>query len=189
LNRVWQFLEEGRELGTEGGGDGGEAEEQLRKSIHRTTKVVTEDFDRFSFNTAIARLQELINDGYRYRQNGGHDGPLLRELMETFLKLLAPMAPYIAEEQWARLGHTESIHFESWPGFDPELATEEAVTMVVQVNGKVRDTMEVPVTISEEEMKERALASDKVLSHLGGKAPMKVIARPPKLISLVASRD
>ena len=107
------------------------------------------------------------------------------ELIETLLKLLAPMAPHITEELWHRRGHHDSIHTQSWPTFDPGLATLEEVTMVVQVNGKVRDKLEVPAGITEEEMKVRALASAKVDAHLGGREPRKVITKPPKLISLV----
>jgi leucyl-tRNA synthetase len=95
------------------------------------------------------------------------------------------MAPYFAEEQWHRLGHDTSIHKEAWPAFDPGLAAEEEVTMVVQVNGKVRDTIDVPASITEEEMLATALASDKIQGYLNGNDPKKVIARPPKLLSLV----
>ena len=107
-------------------------------------------------------------------------------MIETLLKLLAPMAPYVTEEQWHRLGHEGSIHLERWPEYDPELAAEDEVTMVVQVDGKVRDTIQVPVGISEDEMRDMALASERVLAHLGGEEPAKVIAKPPRLISLVS---
>jgi leucyl-tRNA synthetase len=164
----------------------GAAETALLKQLHRTIKIVTQDYEKFSFNTAIARLMELVNQAYRYKQVGGGHPRVIRVLIEALLKLLAPMAPYISEEQWHRLGYEKSIHFESWPEFDPELAAQDEVTMVVQVNGKVRDTIQVPVGISEEEMRERALASERVLAHLGGEEPAKVIAKPPRLISLVS---
>jgi leucyl-tRNA synthetase len=109
----------------------------------------------------------------------------MRDLVEALLKLLAPMAPYITEEQWRRLGHDSSIHAEPWPEFDEALAADERVTMVVQVNGKVRDTIEVEADISEDEMKEVALASEKVRAHIDGAEPEKIITRPPKLISIV----
>ncbi len=113
----------------------------------------------------------------------------MRELIETLLKLLAPMAPYITEEQWHRLGHESSIHSEPWPTFDPMLAAEEEVTMVVQVDGKVRDTMPVPTGITEDEMQQRALASERIRSALDGRRPARVITRPPKLINLVLPKD
>jgi leucyl-tRNA synthetase len=189
LHRVWQLCEENRDVVKVGELATGPAEEALRKHIHRTIKVVTEDFEKFSFNTAIARLQELVNQAYRYKKVGGGHPQVMRELIETLLKLLAPMAPYLTEEQWHRFGYENSIHDSSWPGYDADLAAEEEVTMVVQVNGKVRDTMSVPAGITEDEMKERALASEKVQGHLAGRTPEKVIARPPKLVSLVVAKS
>jgi leucyl-tRNA synthetase len=189
LHRVWQLCEENRDVVDVGELHTGPLEDTLRGHIHRTIKVVTEDYERFSFNTAIARLQELVNHAYRYKKLGGGHPGVMRELIESLLKMLAPMAPYIAEEQWHRFGHDTTIHFEKWPTYDEALAAEEEATMVVQVNGKVRDTIAVSTDISEDEMKQRALASDKVQAHLGGKEPAKVIAKPPKLVSLVVAKD
>ena len=189
LQRVWRLCEENRDVVALGGLALSALDTQLRKHVHRTIKVVTDDFEAFSFNTAIARLQELVNQAYRYRQVGGGHPEVVRELIEALLKMLAPFAPYLAEEQWHRLGHEQSIHKESWPVYDEQLAAEERVTMVVQINGKVRDTIEVPADISREDMVTRALASPKVRNHLDGKEPTKVIAKPPKLISLVVSKQ
>ena len=188
LQRVWRLCEENRDVVALGGLVTSPLDVQLRKHIHRTIKVVTADFETFSFNTAISRLQELVNQAYRYRQVGGGHPEVLRELIEALLKMLAPFAPYLAEEQWHRLGHETSIHLEGWPSYDEALATEERVTMVVQINGKVRDTIEVPVEISQEEMLRHALESPKVQAHLDGKEPTKVIAKPPKMLSLVVAR-
>ena len=188
LQRIWRLCEENRDVVNVGDLHEGPAEMAMRRYFHRTVKVVTADYDKISFNTAIARLMELVNQAYRYKKVGGAHPQVMRDLIETLLKLLAPMAPYIAEEQWRRLGHEGSIHLESWPSFDEALAAEDRVTMVVQVNGKVRDTIEVPSDISEDQMKEIALASDKVRSHLNGAEPEKIITRPPKLISIVVSK-
>ncbi|MDP9068317.1 MAG: leucine--tRNA ligase [Actinomycetota bacterium] len=188
LQRVWQLCEDNRDVVNVGVLHEGPAERAVRRHIHRTIKIVGRDYEVFSFNTAIARLMELVNQAYRYRQLGGGHPAVMRDLIETLLKLLAPMAPYLAEEQWHRLGHESSIHHERWPEFDPELAAEQGTTMVVQVNGKVRDTIEVPAEISESEMVDRALASEKVQAHLDGREPAKVIAKPPKLVSLVVAR-
>jgi leucyl-tRNA synthetase len=185
LQRVWRFCEENRDVVALPGLPEGPLEEALRKHIHRTVKVVTRDFEAFSFNTAIARMQELVNQAYRYKQVGGVHPVVLKELIETLLRLVAPICPYIAEELWHRLGHETSVHNQRWPTFDPKLAAEDRVKMVVQINGKVRDAIEVPADISEEEMLKLALASEKVRSHLNGNEPTKVITRPPKLISLV----
>ena len=185
LQRVWQLCEENRDLVHIGEMHEGPAETALRRHIHRTVKVVTADFEAYSFNTAISRLQELVNQAYRYKKVGGGHPNVMRELVESLLKMLAPIAPYLCEEQWRRLGYKESVHFQQWPAFDPALAAEDEVTMVVQVNGKVRDTIQVPTDISEEEMVGLAMASEKVRGHLNGGEPSKVITRPPKLVSLV----
>ncbi len=190
LQRVWRLCEDIRELAPGPVTDpaGSAAELDLRRMLHRTIEVVTADYESFSFNTAISRLQELVNAVYRYRSDGGSDPGTLREVIETFLLMLAPMAPYLAEEQWARLGNPYSIHVQRWPVADPELARVDEVMMVVQVNGKVRDTIAVPTGIAEPDMLAAAMASEKVRSHLGGKEPSKVIARPPKLLSLVVTK-
>jgi leucyl-tRNA synthetase len=163
----------------------GPAEIALRRQIHRTIDVVTKDFETFSYNTAIARLMELVNNAYRYKTVGGGHPAVTRELIETLLKLLAPLAPYITEEQWHRLGHEGSIHAQPWPVADPDLAAVDEVTMVVQVDGKVRDTITVPSDIAEDEMRQRALQSAKIQGYLNGEEPAKVIVKPPKLVSLV----
>ena len=185
LQRVWRLCEDNRDVVSVGNLHQSPLDEALTRQVHRTIKVVSEDFERFSFNTAIARLHELVNHAYRYRAAGGGHPGVMRELIEALLKLLAPMAPHITEELWHRRGHEDSIHTQQWPVFDPELASLEQVTMVVQVNGKVRDKLEVPAGITEEEMKVRALSSDKVSAQLQGREPRKVIVKPPKLISLV----
>jgi leucyl-tRNA synthetase len=187
LQRVWRLCEEVADL-PDGGEPAGASEEPLHRLVHRTIKVVSADYDVFAFNTAIARLQELVNETYRYRATGGAHAGTLREVAETLLLLLAPMAPFLTEEEWRRLGHDGSVHKEPWPSFDPALATEDEVTMVVQVNGKVRATLPVPADITEDKMLEAALAAENVQVHLGGKDPAKIIARPPKLLSLVAQK-
>ena len=101
------------------------------------------------------------------------------------MRLLAPFAPHLCEELWERLGHTESVAFAPWPDFDPALAAEDTVTMVVQVNGKVRDRITVPAGIGEEEARALALASEKVAPYLQGGAPLRVVARPPGLVNIV----
>jgi leucyl-tRNA synthetase len=185
LQRVWRLCESHRDVVAVGALQMGPADLALRRYLHRTIKVVTRDYEHFSFNTAIARLMELVNQTYRYVQVGGGHPGVIRELLEALLKMLAPMAPYIAAEQWARLGHDDFIHEQPWPSYDEDLASEQEVTMVVQIGGKVRDTIQVPADIGEEDMLARALASDKVRAHLGTNEPSKVIAKPPKLLSLV----
>ena len=112
----------------------------------------------------------------------------MKEVCEGVLKMLAPMTPYIAEEQWKRFGHDSSIHLEPWPAFEQELVAEERLTMIVQVNGKVRDTIEVPADIDEAGMTSLALGSEKVRTYLGEREPSKIVARPPRLVNLVAPK-
>ena len=187
LMRVWRLCEDVRDV--QGSAPDGEREVALRRFLHKTIKVATRDYEAFAFNTAISRMQELVNETYRYRASGGSDRELLTSVVTSLLQMLAPMAPFLTEEQWHRLGQEGSIHSSPWPKFDPELARDDEVMMVVQVNGKVRDTIPVSADVTEDEMREMALASDKVQTYLGGKEPMKVIIRPPKLISLVAPKS
>jgi leucyl-tRNA synthetase len=186
LQRVWRLCEEIRDAAD--GDSHGEADLSLRRDLHKTIKIVSKNYEDMSFNTAIARLMELVNATYRYRGAGGSNRELLNEVCEGVLKMLAPMTPYIAEEQWKRSGHDGSIHLESWPTFEQELVAEERLTMIVQVNGKVRDTIEVPADIDEAGMTSLALGSEKVRTFLGEREPSKIVARPPRLVNLVAPK-
>ncbi|OFW66135.1 MAG: leucine--tRNA ligase [Actinobacteria bacterium RBG_16_68_21] len=150
---------------------------ELRRLLHRTIKAVTEDMAALRFNTAVARFFELNN-----ALVGVDRVP--REVAEAFVLMLAPMAPHVAEELWERLGHQPSIAYVPWPEYDPELAREETVTMVVQVNGKVRDRIEVSPEIGESEARSLALASERVQVYLSGE-PDKVIVRAPTLVNVV----
>ena len=189
LQRVWRLCEENRDVLTIGALHESAADVALRRFVHRTIKVVTDDYEQFSFNTAIARLMELVNQAYRYRSVGGGNPQVMRELLEALVKLLSPMAPYITAEAWRRMGHDTPIHEQPWPSYEPHLATEEQVTMVVQIDGKVRDTLTVSADASEAEMRAQALASDRVRSHLVGRDVVKVIAKPPRLLSLVTAKE
>jgi leucyl-tRNA synthetase len=184
LQRVWRLAEDVRAI-DHGDDADGVLEAELRRALHRTIKVVTHDYEAFSFNTAIARMQELVNEALRYRSAGGSNKSVLVELVEALMKMLAPMAPYLTEEQWHLYGHEDSIHLSSWPAFEEDLTVQNEITMIVQVNGKVRETIDVPVSITEDEMRERALSSEKIKGYLAGKEPTKVIIKPPKLVSLV----
>ena len=170
ISRVWRILQEVSD---------GEPSEELGRAVNRTVKVVSDDMETYSFNTAIARLHELINEFYKL------GAPVPRRAAETFLRLLAPIAPFITEELWHRFGNEDSIHSQRWPDYDEALLSTELVTMVVQVNGRVRDRLDVPATITEQEMTRLALESTKVRAHLNGKQPQRVIARPPKLVNIV----
>ena len=154
------------------------ADPELLALTHRTIAAVTADMEGFRFNTAVARFFEL-NNALVGRER------VPRGVAEAFVRLLAPFAPHLCEELWERLGHAESVAFAPWPDFDPALAAEDTVTMVVQVNGKVRDRITVPAGIGEEEARALALASEKVAPYLQGGAPLRVVARPPGLVNIV----
>jgi leucyl-tRNA synthetase len=152
--------------------------EEISRLLHKTIRQVTEDMGHLSFNTALARMFELNNALVPLDR-------IPRAVSEAFVRILSPLAPHICEELWERLGHEPSISTASWPDFDDALAADETVTMVVQVNGKVRDRIEVPVDITEGSARELALGSEKVQSLLAGAEPRRVIVRPPSLVNVV----
>lgn len=146
---------------------------------------MSDDYERWSYNTAVAACMEATNDLYRYVQSAeGARAETLDFAVDTLLLLLAPMAPHVTAELWERRrgGH---VHEERWPVADARLLTVERVTMVVQVNGKVRDRLEVDAGITEEDAVALALDSPRVVEHLGGVPPAKVVARPPRLVNVV----
>jgi leucyl-tRNA synthetase len=137
--------------------------------------------ENLRFNTAIAKVIELNN--VLTRLSGGQGLP--REVAEPLVLLVAPLTPHIAEELWARLGHSRSLAYEPFPVADPALLVEESVTCVVQVAGKVRDRLDVPPSISEDSLRELALASATVQRALDGRAVRTVVVRAPKLVNVV----
>jgi len=154
------------------------ADPELLALTHRTISAVTADMEALRFNTAVARFFEL-NNALVARQR------VPRFVAEAFVRLLAPFAPHLCEELWERLGHGASVALAPWPEFDPGLAAEDTVTMVVQVNGKVRDRILVPAGIGEEEARSLALASERVTAYLKGGEPRRVVVRPPNLVNIV----
>jgi leucyl-tRNA synthetase len=150
----------------------------LERATHRLIAKVSEDFDRWSYNTAVAACMEFSN---LLTKRGGGD----RFAVDALLLLLAPMAPHVTAELWERRNPGEHVHEQRWPEADPALAAVERVTMVVQVDGKVRDRIEVDAGVGRAEMEGLALASEKVQAALAGRTPARVIAVPPKLVNLV----
>jgi leucyl-tRNA synthetase len=160
----------------------------LRRATHRTIKAVTGDIDRWSFNTAVAHCRELFNVLLPYSKlGGGPHAEAFAEAADGLLLLLAPMTPHVAAELWEhRHPGTPGVHAQSWPSFDPELVKEESVTLVVQVNGKVRDRIDVDPAIGANDAEALALRSERVIEVLGGATPKRVIVRPPSLVNVVA---
>jgi leucyl-tRNA synthetase len=156
----------------------------LQRAMHKTIKKVTEDVESFKFNTAVAAMMEFSNT-LRTALDKWGPSPAFREATETLIRLLAPFAPHIAEELWARRGGDFSVHQQPWPTYDPALTVDEVVTLVVQVNGKTRDRIVVSADIDDAEAREQALASERTQRYLNGKQPKKVIIVPGRLVNVV----
>lgn len=158
----------------------------LRRRVHQTLKRVTHDFENFEFNTIISSLMELLNEMYKAREAGVVGTDEWSEAQEIYLKMMAPVAPHIAEELWTNhLGKPYSIHQQKWPQVDESAAREDSIEIPVQVNGKVRDRIVVAVDASEDEIRTAALASEIVQKYLEGKEPRKVIVAHGRLVSIV----
>jgi leucyl-tRNA synthetase len=172
LERVWQLKDKVGSGKLEVGG------RRILKILHQTIKKVTEDIENFKFNTAVSQLMICANE----LEN---EEKIEKGIFENFLKLLAPFAPHFVEEIWQNLGKKQSIFLSSWPKWDENLIKEEMITLIIQVNGKVRDKIEVEANISEEKAKELAISSQKVKKWIEGKEIKKIIFVPGKLINLV----
>ena len=176
--RVWRLITAW--LASPGNVAGDRSAAEIERWRHKTIKRVSEDVDRYHFNTAIAAVMEYVNFLYSVDVSG-----LPKEAMEDLVVLLSPFAPHVAEELWSRLGHGETVLARGWPAYDSRKIVEETITIVVQINGKLKDRLEVQKDIAEEDLKAQALASERIKSHLGDKKPRKVIVVPGKLINIV----
>ncbi len=176
LEKVWKIFGE-KELVDCGGNCDGVAKE-LPNLLHKTIKKVTEDIENFNFNTAISQMMIFINSAWQYEK-------LPKVGMEKFLMLLSPFAPHLTEELWQKLGHNKSIFEEKWPEYDLDLIRDEEIELVVQVNGKVRDSLKVSADISQEDATKMALEREKIKNFTAGKEIKKVVFVKGKLISLV----
>ncbi|MCC6297865.1 MAG: leucine--tRNA ligase [Anaerolineales bacterium] len=184
MRRVWTlFTDPASSSGTSASAD---VKKNLRRRVHQTLKRVTHDFENFEFNTVISSLMELLNEMYKAREAGAVGTPEWDEATEIYLKMMAPVAPHIAEELWTNhLGKPYSIHQQAWPQVDEAAAKEDVIEIPVQVNGKVRDRIVVAVDASEDEIRKAALASEIVQKYLEGKEPRKVIVAHGRLVSVV----
>jgi leucyl-tRNA synthetase len=178
VRRLWRVVGEAAERAPAGGPEGG----PLTRKAHETIAKVTDDVGRrFAFNTAIAAVMDLVNELSRET-----DGPDSRFAAETAVSLIQPYAPHVAEELWERLGGSR-LWEQPWPEADPELLQRETFELVVQVNGKVRDRLEVRVDLAEDELLERALASPRVQAALDGRQVRRTVVVPQKLVNLVVA--
>ncbi len=188
-----RFVEDVWSLVVDDGAAGGDASKPraedvraLRRKTHQTIRKVTEDLRSFAFNTAVAALMEMRNNLQETKKTALYGTEAWDEAIESLLLLLCPIAPHITEELWATLGKPYSIHQQAWPEWDEDIAAEEMLTLIVQVNGRLRDRIQVSVSITEDEAKDLALASENVQRHIGDKGPRKVIYVPGKLVNIVA---
>ena len=182
LYRVWKLYTEPAENGE----PGEELMRDIKRDLHTALDNITKDYERVDFNTIISTLMELLNNMVDAKRNGAGNSPEWREIIETYLLMMAPAVPHIAEELWTeQLGNEYSIHNQKWPEADPELMAVEEITLIVQVNGKLRDRIVVPVDISKEEAEKTALASPGAEPYLEGKEIRKVIVVPGRLVNIV----
>ena len=158
----------------------------VRRTTHKTIAAVTDDLDKFRFNRAVARIRELTNALDELPVGAPGAALALREGLETLARRLGPMMPHLAEEMWERLGHKGSLAEEPWPQSDPEWTRDEQVTMAVQVNGKLRATLDIPRDTASAEVEDAALALPQVARWLEGHAPRKVIVVPNRIVNIVA---
>ncbi len=168
-------------------GEANSAEERtLRRRAHQAIAKVTEDLQEFRFNTAVSALMTYSNALREFVGKNGTASPAVSEGIDTLVNLLSPMAPHVADEMWERLGHTDDyLYRKPWPAFDPAVAAEEEVTLIVQVNGKVRDRIVLPAGVDAAATEAAALASEKVQAGVEGKSVRKVIVIPGKLVNIV----
>ncbi len=181
LNRVWKLA-----LSPAGRLINEPNAQRVRRLTHQMIQKVSEDIAAFRFNTMLAAMMEFTNALSRERDAGPVDGPAWDEAIGALVLCLAPSAPHIAEELWQRLGYEYSVHTQDWPQWDPELVRAESVTLVVQVNGKVRERLQLGAGLSQDEARTAAQASGRVQTHLAGKTVRNVIYVPDKLINFVA---
>ncbi|MBJ6727732.1 leucine--tRNA ligase [Geomesophilobacter sediminis] len=193
LNRVWRLVFEAlpfitgagavdpAKLTSEGKG--------LRRAVHKTIRKVTEDIDgRFHFNTAIAAVMELVNAIQAFEPKSAPGNvAVVREAVLSVIRLLAPFVPHFTEELWTAVGEKGAVEASGWPGFDAEATVDEEITVVVQVNGKLRSKLNVSPSAAEEEVKAQALADEKVQPFLEGKSVKKVIYVAGKLVNIVVA--
>jgi leucyl-tRNA synthetase len=208
LNRVWRLVEDNKNevpgsgvclTGTQFTGIDsntlGQDDRDVRFMVHKTLRKVTEDIERFSLNTAIAAIMELVNVLYKYNDGENKNAKVMSESIIALVLMLAPFAPFLCEDLWQMIGSPgwlaedmdkdASVHLQQWPKYDPELAKAEEVTLVVQINGKVRDKITVAAGLQDDELKAIALASERTNSFVEGKEIKNIFIVPGKLVNIV----
>lgn len=188
LNRVYRLVDELKDVVKEESIFGALTKEDkhMRYTINSTLKKVTEDLsEKFGFNTAISALMELINEAYKYKELETRNNAVLKECVETVIVILAPFAPHLGDELWSMIGKDGSVFSISWPKYDDSALVQDEVEVVVQVNGKVRDKMNIPANTSKEDMEKLAIENTKIKDFVEGKTVVKIVGVPNKLVNIV----
>jgi leucyl-tRNA synthetase len=180
IEGAWRFVQRVWRLATSPGGGGGD-DEDIRRKLHKTIAGVGAAIDALQFNKAVAYLYELVSAIEKAKPSADRAAAV-----RALIRLISPMAPHLAEEAWASMGEVGLVADASWPDYDSALLVDDQVTLAVQVNGKLRDTLAAPRGLPREEAEALALASDKVQRQLAGAAPRKVIVVPDRLVNIVA---
>jgi leucyl-tRNA synthetase len=171
LNRVWAFFTEAENIVD------GEVP-ALEKIYHKSVKKITEDFEKLAFNTAISQMMIFVNAVYK-------EGKCPREYAEGLIKMLSCICPHVGEEMWQVLGHNDTIAYESWPTYDESKCADDSVEVAVQVNGKLRATVMLPINCDKDEAIAIAKADEKVQAAIEGKTVIKEISVPNKIVNIV----
>ena len=187
LERVWGLVLEEPQIAFEASPSAGDdaSVRELRRRQHQTVRKVTHDMGTFAFNTMIAALMEYTNYLIKVRETSIVRTEAWDEAIEMLMLLMAPTFPHVSEELWRCTGRVYSIHQQAWPAWDEELAAEEVITIVVQVNGKLRDRFQAPADIGETDAKAQALATEGAQKHAGDREPAKVVYVPGRLVNIV----
>lgn len=192
INRVWRFVydyvqgTDGKLVDYSSFGELSGRDKDMRRLVHTTIKRVTDDAGtRFNFNTAISAIMELVNGLYQYRELPDYNKSVMAEAVDTLVLVLAPFIPHVTEELWQAVGHDSSVHKQPWPVVDEQALVADEVTVIVQVNGKVRDKIVMPINVDKAEAEKIALSQPKIADMVADKAIKKVIVVPNKLINIV----
>jgi leucyl-tRNA synthetase len=188
VHRLWRLVAQFQDAISVWGPIPQELDEQmldLRRAVHKTVALVTDDLERFHFNKAVARIRELSNkiEGYEARRE---DSAVLREALEALIRLVGPMMPHLAEELWAQIGHSDLLADAPWPKADPALLVEDSVTIAVQLNGKLKGTITLPKDCPQADAEKAGLSVPGIIAALEGKAPRKVIVVANRIVNVVA---
>jgi len=183
LRKVWSLVLE--TMDADPAAISKDLERSILRKLHQTIDQITRNLENFEFNTIISAYMELTNTLWEAKESGAAGSRAFNDAVEQMLLLMAPATPHITEELWERLGKPYSIHKQEWPEFDEELAREDLITLIVQVNGKLRDRIEVEADIADDDARAKALESETVQNYMEGKQPRKVIVVPGRLVNIV----